>query len=123
MPTRQSVSTEFIRRTSKSSCLNYPVTAITRNRSPNISEQNDGTYTWFEEYTTPIYEQGELVAVQGVIRNMDAAKTKTTGTQAELYRKISNYLKWTVPYDGLLKEMMQASPVPAENLHGAVSLG
>lgn len=37
---------------------------------------NDGTYIWFEEYTTPIYEGGEIVAVQGVIRNMDAAKAK-----------------------------------------------
>ena len=37
---------------------------------------NAGTYIWFEEYTTPIYENGEIVAVQGVIRNMNAAKAK-----------------------------------------------
>lgn len=34
---------------------------------------NDGRYLWFEEYTTPIYENGEIVAVQGVIRNVQAA--------------------------------------------------
>lgn len=26
---------------------------------------------WFEEYATPIYEKDELVAVQGIIRNID----------------------------------------------------
>lgn len=37
---------------------------------------NDGHYLWFEEYTTPIYENGEVVAVQGVIRNVQAAVTE-----------------------------------------------
>lgn len=32
---------------------------------------DDGRYRWFEEYATPIYENGELVAVQGVIRDID----------------------------------------------------
>lgn len=36
-------------------------------------QTNDGRYLWFEEYTTPIYEGAELVAVQGVIRNVEAA--------------------------------------------------
>lgn len=31
----------------------------------------DGVYKWFEEYTTPIYENGEIVAVQGIMRNID----------------------------------------------------
>ncbi|WP_312095859.1 sensor domain-containing diguanylate cyclase [Niallia sp.] len=31
----------------------------------------DGTYKWFEEYATPIYEQGEVVAIHGIIRNID----------------------------------------------------
>lgn len=72
---------------------------------------NDGTYTWFEEYTTPIYEQGELVAVQGVIRNMDAAKTKQRELE-QLYRQdpLTGLLNRHT-FDGLLKEMMQASPV------------
>ncbi|MDQ7860673.1 hypothetical protein RCO48_05000 [Peribacillus frigoritolerans] len=26
---------------------------------------------WFKEYATPIYEKDELVAVQGIIRNID----------------------------------------------------
>ncbi|TCI21428.1 diguanylate cyclase [Exiguobacterium sp. SL-10] len=37
---------------------------------------NDGHYLWFEEYTTPIYENDEIVAVQGVIRNVHAAMTE-----------------------------------------------
>ena len=31
----------------------------------------DGTYHWFEEHATPIYENGELIAIQGVMRNID----------------------------------------------------
>jgi diguanylate cyclase (GGDEF)-like protein/PAS domain S-box-containing protein len=29
-----------------------------------------GNYIWFEDYATPIFENGELVAVQGIIRNI-----------------------------------------------------
>ncbi|MFP7492891.1 diguanylate cyclase [Terribacillus saccharophilus] len=32
---------------------------------------DDGTYRWTEEYTTPIYSDGQLVAIQGVIRDID----------------------------------------------------
>ncbi|MGI1805541.1 PAS domain-containing protein [Exiguobacterium sp. TDN 0502] len=32
---------------------------------------NGGTYVWFEEYATPIRENGQIVAIQGVIRNID----------------------------------------------------
>lgn len=31
----------------------------------------DGKYKWFEEYATPIFEHGELVAIHGIIRNID----------------------------------------------------
>lgn len=31
----------------------------------------NGTYRWFEEFATPIYKNGELVAIQGVMRNID----------------------------------------------------
>jgi diguanylate cyclase (GGDEF)-like protein len=27
-------------------------------------------YTWFEEHTTPVYKNGELVAIQGILRNV-----------------------------------------------------
>ncbi len=30
-----------------------------------------GRYRWFEEYATPIYENGEYVAIEGIIRNID----------------------------------------------------
>lgn len=32
---------------------------------------NDGNYRWFEEYATPIYKNGQLIAVQGIMRNID----------------------------------------------------
>ncbi|MEK4628154.1 sensor domain-containing diguanylate cyclase [Solibacillus sp. FSL R7-0682] len=32
---------------------------------------NDGNYKWFEEHATPVYENGELIAVQGILRNID----------------------------------------------------
>jgi diguanylate cyclase (GGDEF)-like protein len=31
----------------------------------------EGDFLWFEEYATPIYEKEQLVAVQGIIRNID----------------------------------------------------
>ncbi|WP_423408747.1 diguanylate cyclase domain-containing protein [Heyndrickxia sp. MSNUG] len=31
----------------------------------------NGEYRWFEEYATPIYQNGKLVALQGVLRNID----------------------------------------------------
>lgn len=34
-------------------------------------KDKDGRYRWFEEYATPIYENGVLVALQGVLRNID----------------------------------------------------
>jgi diguanylate cyclase (GGDEF)-like protein/PAS domain S-box-containing protein len=34
-------------------------------------KDDKGNYRWFEEYATPIYEKGELIAVQGIIRNID----------------------------------------------------
>ncbi|MCP1157103.1 sensor domain-containing diguanylate cyclase [Bacillus infantis] len=37
-------------------------------------KDKDGNYRWFEEYATPIYENGVLVALQGVVRNIDERK-------------------------------------------------
>ncbi|MDQ0214481.1 diguanylate cyclase (GGDEF)-like protein/PAS domain S-box-containing protein [Oikeobacillus pervagus] len=34
-------------------------------------KDNEGIYRWFEEYATPIYRNGQFVAVQGIIRNID----------------------------------------------------
>lgn len=34
-------------------------------------KDNEGKYRWFEEYATPIYENGRIVAMQGVLRNID----------------------------------------------------
>jgi diguanylate cyclase (GGDEF)-like protein/PAS domain S-box-containing protein len=45
--------------------LDYSQTLIQR------WKDDKGNYRWFEEYTTPIYEKGELIAVQGIIRNID----------------------------------------------------
>ncbi|MGM9949287.1 MAG: diguanylate cyclase domain-containing protein [Lysinibacillus sp.] len=34
-------------------------------------QDSEGNYRWFEEYATPIYEKGELIAVHGIMRNID----------------------------------------------------
>jgi diguanylate cyclase (GGDEF)-like protein/PAS domain S-box-containing protein len=34
-------------------------------------KDNHGNYKWFEEYATPIYENGKLAYVQGIMRNID----------------------------------------------------
>lgn len=34
-------------------------------------KDNNGNYRWFEEHATPIYEHGKLIAVQGIMRNID----------------------------------------------------
>jgi diguanylate cyclase (GGDEF)-like protein/PAS domain S-box-containing protein len=34
-------------------------------------KNDEGTYICFEEFVTPIYENGELTAIQGIIRNVD----------------------------------------------------
>ncbi|WP_080847942.1 sensor domain-containing diguanylate cyclase [Cytobacillus gottheilii] len=34
-------------------------------------KDKDGTYRWFEEYATPVYNKGKLTALQGVLRNID----------------------------------------------------
>lgn len=34
-------------------------------------KDDKGNYRWFEEFATPIYNNGEVVAVQGIIRNID----------------------------------------------------
>ncbi|WP_042224202.1 sensor domain-containing diguanylate cyclase [Oceanobacillus manasiensis] len=34
-------------------------------------KDKDGNYRWFEEYATPTYANGKLVALQGVLRNID----------------------------------------------------
>lgn len=34
-------------------------------------KDNDGNYKWFEEYATPVYKNGEIIAIQGILRNID----------------------------------------------------
>lgn len=34
-------------------------------------KNTQGQYIWFEEYATPVYENGEVVAVQGIYRNIN----------------------------------------------------
>lgn len=35
---------------------------------------NKGKYTLFEEYTTPVYQDGELIAIQGILRDITEKK-------------------------------------------------
>jgi diguanylate cyclase (GGDEF)-like protein/PAS domain S-box-containing protein len=50
-----------------------------------ISDHSGG-YTWYEEYTTPVYKDGEIVALQGILRNIQE-KVKL---QAELEYRINH---------------------------------
>lgn len=34
-------------------------------------KDKEGKYRWFEEYATPVYKRGKLIALQGVLRNID----------------------------------------------------
>ncbi|MFD0050969.1 diguanylate cyclase domain-containing protein [Actinomycetes bacterium NPDC127524] len=34
-------------------------------------KDSEGRYRWFEEYATPVFENGKLAALQGVLRNID----------------------------------------------------
>ncbi|MGV3464164.1 MAG: sensor domain-containing diguanylate cyclase [Heyndrickxia sp.] len=52
-------------------------------------KDNDGNYRWFEEFATPIYENGELVAVQGIMRNIDEKV------------EIQQNLEYRINHDGL----------------------
>jgi diguanylate cyclase (GGDEF)-like protein/PAS domain S-box-containing protein len=49
-------------------------------------KDNSGNYRWFEEYSTPFYENGKLVFIQGIMRNIDE-KIKL---QKELEYRISH---------------------------------
>ncbi|RSD26661.1 sensor domain-containing diguanylate cyclase [Mesobacillus subterraneus] len=63
--------------------LDFTKTILQRWQGP------DGQYLWFEEYATPVYEGGQLVAVQGIIRNIDEKI------------KLQEDLEYRVNHDGL----------------------
>jgi diguanylate cyclase (GGDEF)-like protein len=49
----------------------------------------DQGYTWFEEFTTPVYKNGELVAIQGILRNVQEKM------------KLQTELDYRMTHDGL----------------------
>lgn len=49
-------------------------------------QHQDGSYRYFEEHATPIYKDGELVAIQGVMRNID----ETVKLQQNLEYEVSH---------------------------------
>ena len=52
---------------------------------------DEGDYVWFEEYATPIYKDGKLVELQGILRNIDDKM------------KLQQQLEYEVSHDGLTK--------------------
>lgn len=55
-----------------------------------IRLQNDqGRYIWFEEYATPVYKDGEVVAIQGVFRNVE---NKIIAQQELEYKAVHDHL-------------------------------
>ena len=63
--------------------LDYSKPIVTRLKNA------DGEYIWFEEYATPVFEQEELVAIQGVLRDISE--------KVELQQK----LEYKVTHDAL----------------------
>ena len=58
-----------------------------------IRLQNDqGRYIWFEEYATPVYKDGEVVAIQGVCRNIE---NKMIAQQELEYKAVHDHLTGT----------------------------
>lgn len=51
-------------------------------------KDKDGKYRWFEEYATPIYGNGRLVALQGVLRNIDEKIKLQEKLQYQLHHDI-----------------------------------
>lgn len=51
-------------------------------------KDKDGKYRWFEEYATPIYKNGVLVAIQGVLRTIDEKIELQEKLQYQLYHDI-----------------------------------
>ena len=55
-----------------------------------IRLQNDqGRYIWFEEHATPVYKDGEIVAMQGVYRNVE---NKMIAQQELEYKAVHDHL-------------------------------
>ena len=52
-------------------------------------QDDQGRYIWFEEHATPVYKDGELVAMQGVYRNVE---NKIIAQQELEYKVVHDYL-------------------------------
>jgi diguanylate cyclase (GGDEF)-like protein len=65
--------------------------------------KNDaGEYIWFEEFTTPIYQKGEIVAIQGIIRNI----SDKIELQKQLEYKVSHDTLTSLYNRGYFESMM-----------------
>ena len=51
-------------------------------------KDKEGKYRWFEEYATPAYKNGVLVAIQGVMRNIDEKVELQEKLHYQLYHDI-----------------------------------
>lgn len=73
---------------------------------------SQGEYITFEEYTTPVYKDGEVVAIQGILRNI----TDKLKLQEELeYRSDHDSLTGVYNrgyFDGLLEKYNETEDVP-----------
>ncbi|WP_214769126.1 MULTISPECIES: sensor domain-containing diguanylate cyclase [unclassified Exiguobacterium] len=73
---------------------------------------NDGRYVWFEEYTTPIYENDELVAIQGIIRNVEQAITEKNELEKRCRTDALTGLYNRYQFDNMISELMPCQNVP-----------
>lgn len=73
---------------------------------------NEGHYIWFEEYSTPIYENGQLVAIQGIIRNVERAISEKQNLEQRCRTDALTGLYNRYQFDTMVRELVTCEHVP-----------
>ena len=73
---------------------------------------NEGHYIWFEEYSTPIYENGQLVAIQGIIRNVERAISEKHNLEQRCRTDALTGLYNRYQFDNMVRELVTCEHVP-----------
>lgn len=73
---------------------------------------HEGCYVWYEEYRTPVYHQGELYAVQGILRNVHERILEQTRMQYRVSHDGMTGLHNREHYEELVKRYNEEECVP-----------
>lgn len=52
-------------------------------------KNKNGDYIWVEEYASPIYEKNEIVAIQGIVRNVNEKMKVTKALEYKIYHDVA----------------------------------